>query len=175
MKVFIALLIIAAAYAEVNININNDVSSQQCANNGKDKAWHDAVKDFFFCMDMGRGWEACKRYCTEDAVYYDPEAFPDMHTLSAWTDWMTGFVKSFPDADPELKYFTVDNDHRVAIIYAIYHTGLHSVAVEGFPPPTGKGSSLEYSYVFNVNGNGKVTKVTKVWDAGNALGALGWA
>ena len=50
------------------------------------------------------------------------------------------------------------------------HTG------EGGPvPPTGQATTTHYVYVVEVNADGKVSGLTKIWNAPWTLKELGWA
>ena len=74
-------------------------------------------------------------------------------------------IKVLPEA------FATDEARQTVMAYAVFsgaHTG------EGGPvPPTGKGIQSDYVYVMEFAG-GKIRHMTKIWNDGFALTALGW-
>jgi predicted ester cyclase len=93
-------------------------------------------------------------------------------TLEQYTDWMKGILAVLPDADYEVRSFATDTARNNVAAYGIFrgtHTG------QGGPvPPTGKRVSTDYVYVMQFEG-GKISHMTKIWNAGMALKEIGWA
>ena len=85
---------------------------------------------------------------------------------------MKGFLTFMSDAGYELKSLAIDNERKNVSAYATFsgtHTG------EGGPcPPTGKSVKSDYVYVMEFDGD-NIRHVTKIWNAGWAMKALGWA
>jgi predicted ester cyclase len=131
------------------------------------------AQEFFAACEVGKGWEACKAYCTPDATFTaQAEPLADVKTLAGYTDWMKAMCTVFPDARYDLKSFAVDTERNNVSAYAVFegtHTG------QGGPvPPTGKKLSTDYVYVMQFAG-GKIVHMTKIWHAGIALKQVGWA
>jgi predicted ester cyclase len=99
-------------------------------------------------------------------------ALADTHTLEAYTEWMKGLLGPIPDGRYELKGFAVDSERDVVLAFAVFH-GTHTA--DGGPvPPTGNTVANDYVYSMEFTG-GKVTHMTKIWNDGHSLKALGWA
>ena len=85
---------------------------------------------------------------------------------------MKDLLGPIPDGRYELVAFATDEQRHNVCAYAIFH-GTHTG--EGGPlPPTGKNIATDYVYVMQFDGN-KIRHMTKIWHAGLALKALGWA
>jgi steroid delta-isomerase-like uncharacterized protein len=131
------------------------------------------AKAFFEACEAGKGWEACSAYCAPDASFAaqaDPLA--EITTLAGYTDWMKGMMTVFPDGRYELRAFAVDEARSSVVAYAVFHA---THTGEGGPvPPTGRSMSTDYVYAMQFEG-GKIVHMTKVWNSGLALKAIGWA
>ncbi|GBU18631.1 MULTISPECIES: hypothetical protein [Methylobacterium] len=58
----------------------------------------DVAKSFFDACESGGGWEACKAYCTPDAIFSaQADALANVTTLQEYTDWMKGLLTFVPD------------------------------------------------------------------------------
>jgi len=128
---------------------------------------------FFEACEAGKGWEACRQYCTPDATFSSQaEPLADVTTLQQYADWMKGMLTVLPDGRYELKSFAIDNERRNVSAYAVFlgtHTG------PGGPcPPTGKSVRTDYVYVMQFDGE-RIRHMTKIWNAGWALKEIGWA
>ena len=66
-----------------------------------------------------------------------------------------------------------DETNHTATFFATF-TGSH-VGEGGPVPPTNKETNTDYVYALTMNGEGKVEKMCKVWNAPWALKELGWA
>jgi predicted ester cyclase len=128
---------------------------------------------FFEACETGKGWEVCSAYCTPDATFSaQAEPLADVTTLAAYTDWMKGILTVFPDGRYELKAFAVDEARRSVVAYGIFHA-THTGA-GGPVPPTGRSMSTDYVYVMQFEGD-KIAHMTKIWNSGLAMKAIGWA
>jgi predicted ester cyclase len=130
------------------------------------------AKNFFEACEAGKGWDACKQYCTDRATFSaQAEPLADVRTLQQYTDWMKGLLTFIPDGRYELKSFATDDERKNVCAYAVFlgtHTG------QGGPcPPTGKSLRSDYVYVMEFDGD-KIRHMTKIWHAGIAMRELGW-
>ena len=131
------------------------------------------AETFFEACETGKGWEGCKAHCTADATFSaQAEPLAAMTTLAEYADWMKGLLTILPDGRYELKAFATDDQRKSVSAYGVFsgtHTG------QGGPvPPTGKSVATDYVYVMEFDGD-KVRHMTKIWNAGLAVKALGWA
>jgi steroid delta-isomerase-like uncharacterized protein len=131
------------------------------------------AEEFFEACETGKGWEVCQVFCTPDATFSaQAEPLLEIHTLAGYTDWMKAISSVFPDARYEVKSFATDAERNNVAAYGVFHA---THTGEGGPvPPTGKSMSTDYVYVMQFDG-GKIAHMTKVWNAGLALKAVGWA
>ena len=131
------------------------------------------AESFFDACETGKGWEVCSQYCTPDATFA-AQASPlhDVKTLAQYTDWMKGILTLFPDARYELLSFATDDERDNVTAYAVFHA---THTGQGGPvPPTGRRMSTDYVYVMQFDG-GKISHMTKIWNAELALKQIGWA
>lgn len=135
-------------------------------------AMNDVATKFFEACEAGKGWDACAPYCTANASFSaQSEPLADVKTLADYANWMQGLMTLMPNATYDLKSWAVDTARNNVSAYAVFngtHTG------EGGPvPPTGKSASTDYVYVMQFSG-GKISHMTKIWNAPWALKQLGW-
>jgi predicted ester cyclase len=131
------------------------------------------AKDFFAACDAGKGWEACKKYCRPDAGFAaQAEALGDIRTLQQYADWMKGLMGILPDGRYEVKSLATDAERNNVLIYGVFH-GSHT-GPGGPVPPTGKKTTTDYVYLLEFDGD-KISRMTKIWNAGWAVKELGWA
>ena len=131
------------------------------------------AKDFFDACETGKGWEVCSAYCAPDATFSaQAEPLSDVKTLAQYTDWMKGLMTLLPDGRYEVKSFAVDAGRNNVAAYGVFH-GTHTGA-GGPVPPTGRSTSADYVYVMQFEGD-KIVHMTKIWNAGLTLKALGWS
>jgi hypothetical protein len=133
----------------------------------------DVAKRFFAECEAGKGWEACKAYCTPNATFVaQAEPLASVKTLQQYADWMKGMIPILPDARYELKSFATDAERSNVSAFATFiatHTG------PGGPvPPSGKTTRTDYVYVMDFDGD-KIKHMTKIWNSGYALKELGWS
>ena len=128
---------------------------------------------FFAACESGKGWEACRAYCTPTATFSaQAEPLLDVKTLEQYTDWMKAIVSILPDARYDLKSFATDETRHNVTAYAVFH-GTHTG--QGGPvPPTGRSTSTDYAYMMQFDGD-KIVHMTKIWHSGLAMKELGWA
>jgi predicted ester cyclase len=128
---------------------------------------------FFKACDDGKGWDACKSYCTADATFSaQAEPLVEIQSLEQYTEWMKGLLTIMPDAKYEIKSFATDKERNNVSAYAVI-TGTHTG--EGGPvPPTGKKTEADYVYVMDFDG-GKIKHMIKIWNAPWTMKELGWA
>jgi len=133
----------------------------------------DTARQFFEACEAGKGGEVCQAWCHGDASFAcQADALADIRTLQGYTEWMKGLLGPIPDGRYELKCFAADPDRNTVSAYAVFH-GTHTG--DGGPiPPTGKSLASDYVYVMEFDG-GKIRHMTKIWNDGPALRALGWA
>jgi predicted ester cyclase len=132
----------------------------------------ETARAFFEACETGKGWEGCSAYCHPNASFAaQAEPLADVRTLKEYADWMKALLVFVPDGRYELKSFATDSERSNVCAYAVF-SGTHSG--EGGPlPPTGKSTSTDYVYVMEFE-DGKISHVTKIWNAGHAMKELGW-
>jgi hypothetical protein len=132
------------------------------------------AKKFFEACEAPKGWAACKEYVVPGApLVAQCEPLVDINTIEAYANWMHGFgTVTVPGATYTLHSSSFDDKTNTAVFFATYHakhTG------EGGPvPPTNKETDSHYVYILNMNDDGKIEKMTKVWNAPWAMRGLGW-
>jgi predicted ester cyclase len=133
----------------------------------------DTADKFFVACDTGKGWQICKAYCTPNATFAaQAEPLADVKTLEQYCDWMKGLLTFIPDGRYELVSFATDEKRHNVSACAVFH-GTHTG--QGGPvPPTGKSLATDYAYVMQFEGD-KIRHMTKIWNSGLAVRALGWA
>lgn len=132
----------------------------------------DTAHQFFEACETGKGWDACKAFCHDNASFScQAEPLADVNTLEGYADWMKGIFGPLPNASYELKAFATDEERQSVSAFGVFkatHTG------EGGPvPATGNSVETDYVYVMEFNGD-KIRHMTKIWHSGLALKALGW-
>ena len=132
----------------------------------------DTAMAFFDACETGKGWDACRQYCTPDATFSaQADALADGRTLEGYVGWMAGILVPVPDGRYELRSFAADEERGNVSAYGVFsgtHTG------EGGPvPPTGQSASTDYVYVMDFD-DGRISHMTKIWNDGVALRQLGW-
>jgi predicted ester cyclase len=132
----------------------------------------ETARAFFDACETGRGWEACSAYCQPEATFAaQAEPLADVHTLKDYTEWMKGLLSFMPDGHYEVKSFATDAERNNVCAYAIF-SGTHT-GPGGPLPPTGTSTSTDYVYVMQFE-DGKISHMTKIWNAGLAMKDLGW-
>jgi predicted ester cyclase len=128
---------------------------------------------FFDAVETGKGWEGCCTYCTPNASFSaQAEPLADVRTLEGYAEWMKGLLVFMPDGRYTLKAFAADTERNSVAAFAVF-SGTHS-GPGGPCPPTNKSTNTDYVYVMQFEG-GKISHMTKIWNAGWAMRELGWA
>jgi len=132
----------------------------------------ETARAFFDACETGQGWEVCRAYCQPGASFAaQAEPLAGMQTLQQYTDWMKGMLVVLPDGSYEVTSFATDPQRNNVCASAVF-SGTHRG--EGGPvPPTGKSTSTDYVYVMEFE-DGKISHLTKIWNAGWAMRELGW-
>lgn len=134
----------------------------------------DTARKFFEACEAPLGWAGCREYCVEGAAFV-AQAGPlaDVTTIEAYADWLHGFgTVTAKGATYTLHSQSFDAESNTAVFFATYHAT--HVGDGGPVPPTGKSVDSHYVYVLEMNGGGKVERMTKVWNASWAMRGLGW-
>jgi predicted ester cyclase len=136
------------------------------------EAMTETARAFFDACETGKGWTECSAFCHPNAGFTaQAEPLADMRRLEDYTDWMRDLLGYVPDGSAEVKSFATDHERNNVTAYGVFsgtHTG------EGGPmPPTGKSVSSDYVYVMEFD-DGKISHMTKIWNAGWALREVGW-
>jgi predicted ester cyclase len=132
----------------------------------------ETAQAFFDACETGKGWAECRPYCTSDASFAaQAEPLAEMTTLEQYTDWMKGLLAFVPDGRYAVKSFATDHERNSVAVYGVF-SGTHSA--DGGPmPPTGKSTNSDYVYVMEFS-DGKISHMTKIWNASWAMKELGW-
>jgi len=132
----------------------------------------ETARAFFDACETGKGWAVCSAYCQPNASFASQaEPLADLQTLQQYTEWMKGLLVFVPDGSYAVKSFATDHARNNVCAYAVF-SGTHTA--EGGPmPPTGKHTSSDYVYVMQFE-DGKISHMTKIWNAGWAMKELGW-
>lgn len=128
---------------------------------------------FFDACETGKGWAGCSQYCAPGAGFASQaEPLANVTTLEAYTEWMKGLLGFMPDGRYEVKSFAVDQGRCNVCAYGVF-SGTHS-GPGGPMAPTGKSTHTDYVYVMDF-AHGKISHITKIWNAPWAMKELGWA
>ncbi len=129
---------------------------------------------FFHACESLQGWAGCKQYAAGDAAFSaQSEPLADLTKVEEYCDWMAG-VGNGPlnGCGYTLHASSYDEPNNTAMFFGTFngaHTG------EGGPvPATQKSTASHYVYALAMNSDGKVQKMTKIWNAPWALKQLGW-
>ena len=135
--------------------------------------FENATKFFHTCESV-RGWDECSEYVEPDASFSAQcEPLVEIKTVEEYVHWMTDFCETIaPGGSYKLHSSAFDDTTRTAIFFATFtlsHTG------EGGPvPPTNKETNTHYVYIITMNGDDKIQRIQKVWNAPWAMRELGW-
>ena len=132
----------------------------------------ETAKAFFEACETGKGWDGCRAYCQPDAGFSaQSEPLAEMTTLQEYTDWMKGLLVFVPDGRYAVKSFATDDQRNNVCAYGVF-SGTHSG--DGGPmPPTDKSTNSDYVYAMEFD-DGKISHLTKIWNASWAMKELGW-
>ncbi len=132
-----------------------------------------SARDFFEACETGKGSDGCAKYCHDGATFScQSDALADVTTVSGYADWMQGLLGPIANGHYELTAFASDEERNTVVAAAIFH-GTHTA--DGGPvPATGNTVAADYVYVMSFD-DGKIRHMTKIWNDGYSLKALGWA
>lgn len=135
--------------------------------------FEEAEKFFHACEGL-EGVEGCKQYVADGATFSAQcEPLVGIDNVLDYCDWMEGLGKGpLAGCGYVIRNSAYDDATDTAIFYG-HFTGSH-VADGGPVPPTQKETNSDYVYVLKM-ADGKVTAMTKIWNAPWALAELGWA
>ncbi|MYA30936.1 MAG: hypothetical protein F4Y31_06845 [Gammaproteobacteria bacterium] len=133
-----------------------------------------ATKFFHACESL-EGWEGCRQYVADNAQFAaQSEPLVDVTTVEDYCEWMAGLGRGpLEGCSYDLKASSYDESTRTAMFFATFH-GTH-VGEGGPVPATRKSTRSHYVYVISLDETGKVSGMTKIWNAPWALKELGWA
>jgi predicted ester cyclase len=133
----------------------------------------EVAEGFFTACETGKGWRACKAYCTTDATFAaQAEPLVGVITLAQYAEWMKDLLIILPDGRYEVKSFATDAERNNVAVYGVF-SGTHK-GHGGPRDPSGKSTRTDYVYVMQFKGN-KISHMTKIWHSGLAMKELGWA
>ena len=131
------------------------------------------AKQFFEACETGKGWDACKAYCSPDATFSSQtSALADISTLEGYCEWMKNLFTPIPDGRYELKFFAPDQGDGSVTAVAVFH-GTQS-GPGGPVPPTGNEIAADYVYHMVFDGD-RIKHMTKIWNDAISMQQLGWA
>ena len=97
----------------------------------------EVARQFFEACDAGKGWGACRAYCTPDATFVaQAEPLANLRTLQEYADWMNWLMKVLPDGRYVVKSFAIDEERQNVSVFGVF-SGTHT-GEDGPCPPTGK-------------------------------------
>ncbi len=80
------------------------------------------ANDFFAACETGKGWEACKTFCSPNATFAaQAEPLAGIKTLAEYADWMKGLLTIMPDGSYEVKSFATDTERNNVAAYAVFN------------------------------------------------------
>jgi len=134
----------------------------------------DNATAFFHACESLEGAAGCAQYLADGATFSaQSEPLVDITTAAEYCDWMAGLGKGpLAGCRYELHNSGFDESTNTAIFFATFH-GTHGG--DGGPvAPTNQTTASHYVYTVDCNDDGKVTNMTKIWNAPWALRELGW-
>ena len=134
----------------------------------------ETATEFFHACESLKGWAGCQQYVARNAVFSaQSEPLVDVATVEDYCEWMAG-LGSVPlkGCSYTLNASAYDEANKTAIFYGTFN-GTH--VGEGGPiSATQQSTSSQYVYSIEMSNEGKVSKMTKIWNAPWALKELGW-
>ena len=134
---------------------------------GIHKAFEDC-KTFLYYLDSGKGYEACQPYCADEGATFECqcETLADIHSVQDYAAWMEELVtEAFHGFTREVLSVSYCEESNMVAYFA---------TLRGQHPGAGKEMHSDYSYLVQLNGEGKVETVRKVWNDFYALQQAGW-
>ncbi len=110
----------------------------------------ESAMEFFDACETGKGGEACQAWCHDGATFScQADALAEVTSIAGYADWMQGLLGPIPDGSYELTAFATDEARGTVV-------------------------AADYTYVMKFDGD-KIRHMTKIWNDGHSLRALGWA
>jgi hypothetical protein len=131
--------------------------------------------EFFHACDGLAGWEGCQQFVAADAGFTaQSEPLVDIDSVEGYCDWMAGLGGGpLAGCSYDLHNAAWDEANATALFFATFN-GKHQG--DGGPvPATGLETATHYVYAVKMDTQGKVSHLTKIWNAPWALKELGWA
>lgn len=98
------------------------------------------AQDFFEACETGKGWVACRAYCTPDASFSaQAEPLAELRTLEQYTEWMKGLLGFIPDGRYVVKAFATDDERHSVCAYGVF-SGTHARARAALVRPPARAS-----------------------------------
>ena len=132
------------------------------------------AKTFFDNCESARGWEACKDFVADGASFaVQSDAMAAIKTVKEYVEAMAGLGGvTMPGSSYKLNASAWDASNNTALVFATF-IGTHSG--DGGPvPPTNKTTHSDYVFAMQMNDDGKVKHITKIWNSSWAFNELGW-
>lgn len=134
----------------------------------------DVAAQFFHACEGLKGSAGCADLVADGATFRaQSEPIAEITSLLDYCDWMKDLGEG-PLAGCQYKIINsaFDDSTSTGIFFAVLHA-THSG--DGGPvEPTGKSVDADYVYAITVNDDGKVSHMTKIWNAPWSLRELGW-
>lgn len=131
------------------------------------------AKRFFEACETGKGWDACKAYCHQDATFSaQANALANIDSLQGYCEWMKNLLTPIPDGHYDLRFFAEDEESNCVVAYAAFNGTQTGPGGPG--EPTGNTVNSEYVYAMHFEGD-RIRHMTKIWNDAIALQQLGWA
>ncbi len=130
---------------------------------------------FFHACEGLEGWDGCQAFVAPGAAFTaQSEPLAELTSIEEYCEWMAGLGKGpLAGCSYDLHSAAWDEDNNTALFFATFN-GKHDG--EGGPvPPTGKATHSHYVYAITVDDSGKVSAMTKIWNAPWAMREMGWA
>lgn len=130
---------------------------------------------FFHACEGLQGWAGCSQYTADNAeLTAQCEPISDLKTVEEYCGWMAGLGQGpLNGCDYTLHSSSYDETNSTALFFATFN-GTH-VGEGGPVPATQQSTASHYVYSLEMNSDGKVSRMTKIWNAPWALKELGWA
>ena len=135
---------------------------------------YETATAFFHACERLEGWQGCKQYVAENAVFSaQSEPLIDIGLVEEYCEWMAGLGKgALVGCGYNVHSSAWDEANFTALFFATFngkHTG------EGGPVPATNGEThSHYVYAITMDEDNKVCAMTKIWNAPWALKELGW-
>jgi len=116
----------------------------------------ETAEKFFWPCDEGKGWEACRQFCHEDATFTtDADTLKHLDKLDDYVEWMKEAHNMLSDVSFEIKGLAADTTRNVVLLYAVIKG---QIALGNDPQP------IQTDYVYSMSfEDGKIKHITKIW------------